>query len=190
MLDHWKNSNVNQISSTRGVKGSRTHFLKKLMLSIEKLMYSCILVDIISEIGILHSLCAKSLHKTACIRMGREMCANAFHPPPPPLSPVNRVFHDRPVWCISVRLSDRSEVTQHKINFVKNCTSEVWAPGLLIISLLLSQLSEQGICWRFLKWAFFCSMQHLTCWTLFISRINRAWLSKGIMIHTHNQIVT
>ena len=32
-----------------------------------------------------------------------------------------RVFHDRPVWRISVRLSDRSEVTQHKINFVENC---------------------------------------------------------------------
>ena len=31
-----------------------------------------------------------------------------------------RVFHDRPVWHISVRLSDRSVVTQHKINFVKN----------------------------------------------------------------------
>ena len=30
-------------------------------------------------------------------------------------------FHDRPVWRISVRLSDRSEVTQHKINVVKNC---------------------------------------------------------------------
>ena len=33
----------------------------------------------------------------------------------------NQVFHDRPVWCISVRLSDRSEVTLHKINFVKKC---------------------------------------------------------------------
>ena len=32
----------------------------------------------------------------------------------------NWVFHYRPVWRISVRLSDRSEVTQHKINFVKN----------------------------------------------------------------------
>ena len=33
----------------------------------------------------------------------------------------NWVFHDRPVWRISVRLSDRSKVTQNKINFVKNC---------------------------------------------------------------------
>ena len=33
----------------------------------------------------------------------------------------NWVFHDRPVWRISVRLSDRSKVTQHRINFIKNC---------------------------------------------------------------------
>ena len=32
-----------------------------------------------------------------------------------------RVFHDKNIWCISVRLSDRSEVRRHKINFVKNC---------------------------------------------------------------------
>ena len=35
--------------------------------------------------------------------------------------PDIRVFHDRPILCISVSLSDRSKVTQHKINFVKNC---------------------------------------------------------------------
>ena len=34
---------------------------------------------------------------------------------------VNWVFLDRPIWRISVRLSDRSKVTQHKINFIKNC---------------------------------------------------------------------
>ena len=32
-----------------------------------------------------------------------------------------RVYYDKEIWHISVRLSDRSEVTQHKINFVKNC---------------------------------------------------------------------
>ena len=31
------------------------------------------------------------------------------------------VFHVRSIWRISVRLSDTSKVTQHKINFVKNC---------------------------------------------------------------------
>ena len=30
-----------------------------------------------------------------------------------------RIFHDKEIGRISVRLSDRSEVTQHKINFVK-----------------------------------------------------------------------
>ena len=33
----------------------------------------------------------------------------------------NWVFHVRPFRRISVRLSDRSEVTQYKINFIKNC---------------------------------------------------------------------
>ena len=31
-----------------------------------------------------------------------------------------RVFHDKEIWRISVRISDRSKVTQYKINFVKN----------------------------------------------------------------------
>ena len=31
------------------------------------------------------------------------------------------VFHVRPIWHISVRLSERSKVTQNKINFIKNC---------------------------------------------------------------------
>ena len=31
------------------------------------------------------------------------------------------VCHDRLIWCISVRLSHRSEVTQNKTNFIKNC---------------------------------------------------------------------
>ena len=36
-----------------------------------------------------------------------------------------RVFHDRPIGRLSVRLSDRSKVTQNKINFVKNFPSGV-----------------------------------------------------------------
>ena len=31
-----------------------------------------------------------------------------------------RIFYDGPSWRISVRLSDRSQVTQNKINFIKN----------------------------------------------------------------------
>ena len=34
---------------------------------------------------------------------------------------ANWVFHVRPIWYISVRLSDRYKVTQHKTNFIKNC---------------------------------------------------------------------
>ena len=33
---------------------------------------------------------------------------------------ITRVFHDKEIWCISVRLSDRSKVTQNKINSIKN----------------------------------------------------------------------
>ena len=32
-----------------------------------------------------------------------------------------RFFNHKEIWSISVRLSDRSEVTQHKINLIKNC---------------------------------------------------------------------
>ena len=49
---------------------------------------------------------------------------------------VTLVFHDRLVWRISVRLSDRSEVTNHKINFVKNC------PQLALISQSLDYQSH------------------------------------------------
>ena len=33
---------------------------------------------------------------------------------------VNQIFHEKEIWCISVRSSDRSKITQNKINFVKN----------------------------------------------------------------------
>ena len=34
---------------------------------------------------------------------------------------IIRVFHDKEILRISVRISGRSKVTQNKINFVKNC---------------------------------------------------------------------
>ena len=40
-----------------------------------------------------------------------------------------------------------------------------------------SKIAPSG---RSVKWAFFCFMHHFTCWTLFISGINRAWLYKGL----------
>ena len=42
------------------------------------------------------------------------------HPRPQTIKMFIWVSHERPIWRISVRLSDRSKVTQHKINFVKN----------------------------------------------------------------------
>ena len=36
-------------------------------------------------------------------------------------NPVSVVFHSKEISSISVRLSDRSKVTQNKINVVKNC---------------------------------------------------------------------
>ena len=90
---------------------------------------------------------------------------------------VSWVFHDRPIWRISVRLSDSSEVTQNKINLVKNCPQ--WGlnsqPPDHQFYALPAELA------RNLKWAFFCFMHQFTCWTLFISRINRAWLYKGLV---------
>ena len=81
---------------------------------------------------------------------------------------------------ISVRLSDRSKVTQNKINFIKNCPQ--WGlnsqlpdhqshalPTVLGRNLL--EISEVS---------FLLFMHHFTCWTLFISRINRAWHYKGL----------
>ena len=42
-----------------------------------------------------------------------------------------RVFHNKEISHISVRLSDRSEVTRHKINFAKNCPQLDLNPQLL-----------------------------------------------------------
>ena len=39
-----------------------------------------------------------------------------------------RVLHDKQIWCISVRLSDRSKVTQNKINFSAICwAGDFWS---------------------------------------------------------------
>ena len=46
------------------------------------------------------------------------------------------VSHDKEIWRISVRLSDRSEVTQHKINFIKIAPSGILTHDLLIVSLM------------------------------------------------------
>ena len=90
---------------------------------------------------------------------------------------------------ISVRLPDRSKVTQIKINFVKNCTQ--WGlnsqppnhqsralPTVLGRNLL--EISEVS----FLS----CTTSHVGC-CLFLESIKHAFI-KALMIHTDNQIVT
>ena len=89
-----------------------------------------------------------------------------------------RIFHDRPVWRISVRFSHRSEATQHKINFVKNCAQ--WGlnsqPPDHQSHALPTELGRNLLGISEISFLLF----HAPCWTLFISRIHRAWLYKGL----------
>ena len=110
----------------------------------------------------------------------KKMCVLWYPLSRRPFNPSNRVFHDRPVWRISVRLSDRSQVTQHKINFVKNCPEwglNPWPPDHQSPALptelarhLLETISHVELC-------------------LFLESIEHDFI-KALMIHTHNQIVT
>ena len=89
---------------------------------------------------------------------------------------------------ISVRLSDRSKVTQNKINLIKNCQ---WGlnsqpldhqSGALTAELTRKLLGISEV-------SFLCFMHHFTCQTLFLESIEHDFI-KALMIHTHNQIVT
>ena len=55
---------------------------------------------------------------------------------------------------------------------------------------LLTVLARNLLGRRFLKWALFCFMHHFICWTLFISRSNRAWLYEGLIGWHRHKIVT
>ena len=85
----------------------------------------------------------------------------------------------KPDAFLSEYLTDLSYTEQNNF-FSKITPCGVWTHNLQIISLMLCPLCWQGICWRSVKWSFFCFMHHFTCWTLFISGINRAWLYKGL----------
>ena len=69
------------------------------------------------------------------------------------------VFHDKEIWRISVRLSDRSKVTQNKINFLKNCPQ--WGLNSQPLdhhsNALPAELGRNLLGRRFLKWALFVS---------------------------------
>ena len=86
------------------------------------------------------------------------------------------VFHVRPIcqiiWQIlSYTAQNKFRQKLSPVGF-ELTTSRSWVPRS-------TNWASEGICWRSLKGAFFCFMHHFTCWTLFISRINRARLYKG-----------
>ena len=91
-----------------------------------------------------------------------------------------RVFHDKEIWCTSVRLSDRPIVTHNKIHFVKNCPQ--WGLNSQPLdnhsNALLTEIGRNML--EISELSFVSFLHHFTCWTLFISRINRAWLCKGL----------
>ena len=93
--------------------------------------------------------------------------------PWPPWS--NWVFHVRPFRCISVRLSDRSKVTQPKINFVKKCPQ--WGlnsqPPDHQSHALLTELARNLLEMSEVSFLLFHAPLHMLD---FISRINRARL--------------
>ena len=103
----------------------------------------------------------------------------------------DQVFHDRETWCISVRLSYRSKVTHHKINFAKNCLQwglNPWPPDHqsydLPIELGRNQLKISEV-----------ELSSVLCTTsnvelsLFLESIEHDFI-KALVIHTDNQIVT
>ena len=78
---------------------------------------------------------------------------------------INSSFHINEFLTIrvSVRLSDRSKVTQNKINFVKNCPQWGWNPGPPDHH---SNAQPTDLGWnllgrRFLKWALFHALRHM-----------------------------
>ena len=85
------------------------------------------------------------------------------------------VFYDRSF--LSDYLTDLYTVKSKKI-FVKNCPQ--W--GLKPRSsgqCLTNWARQESVGQEISEVSFVCFMHHFTCWTLFISRINRAWLYKG-----------
>ena len=87
----------------------------------------------------------------------------------------NWVFHDKHFRRISVRLSDRSKVTQNKINFIKNCPQ--WGlnsqPPDHQSHALLTELGRNLLEMSEVSFLLF----HAPLYML-VSGINRAWLYK------------
>ena len=82
---------------------------------------------------------------------------------------------------VSVRLSDRSlhreeqKKIRQKLPPVGIETRTSGSSG----QCLTNWARQESVGQEISEVSFFCFMNHFTCWTLFISRINRAWLYKG-----------
>ena len=103
----------------------------------------------------------------------------------------NRGSHDKEIWRITVRLSDRSKVAHNKIIFVQNCPQwglNAWPPDHHS-NALPSELSRNLLGRRFLKWALFvsCTTSHVGL-CLFLESIEHDFI-KALLIHRDNQIV-
>ena len=83
--------------------------------------------------------------------------------------------------AVSVRLSDRSlhreeqKKIRQKLPPVGIETRTSWSSG----QYLTNWARQDSVGQEVSQVSFVCFMHHFTCWTLFISRINGAWLYKG-----------
>ena len=100
-------------------------------------------------------------------------------------------FHDKEIWRFSVRLSDRSEVTQHKINFVKNCPQWGLNPSppdhqsnALLTVLMRNLLKISEVSFLLLH-----APLHMLGLCLFLESIENNFI-RALIIYTDNQIVT
>ena len=98
------------------------------------------------------------------------------------------VFPNKEIWRISVRLSDRSKVTQNKINFVKNFLQWGLNPWTADhhSNALPTELDRNllGRCALYVL----CTTSHVGLCS-FLESIENDFI-KALMIHTDNQIVT
>ena len=100
-------------------------------------------------------------------------------------------FHDRPIWRISVRLSDRSSYTEQKKFHQKIAPQwglNPWPPDHHSHA-LPTELGSNMLGMRFLKWALFVSYttSHVGL-CLFLESTEHDFI-KTLMIHTDNKIV-
>ena len=100
-------------------------------------------------------------------------------------------FHKKDIWHISVRLSDRSQVMQHKINFIKNCPQwglNPW-PSDHQSHALINWARQESVTDFWSEHSFVSYTTSHAGLFLFLESIQHDF-TKALMIHTDNQIVT